>query len=264
MSFSQEQKDRLRQYLKDLRLSTILERFESVAKLASEESFGPERYLFELVEQEAESRGNRKIASLLKQSKLPMEKSLKAFDQKRLPQKVRHQLQMLLKGDFIKNKENVLAFGNPGAGKSHLLSAIAQELIRQRQIKVYFSTCNILIQNLLIAKRNLEIPKLLKKLSNYDLLYIDDIGYVQQSREEMEVLFTLLAACYEQTSVMITSNLAFSNWEQIFKDPMTTAAVIDRLVHHSVILELNLSSYRLQAAKESKSTNETIENMSHA
>lgn len=107
----------------------------------------------------------------------------------------------------------------------------------------------MLVQELLVAKRELELPKILKKFSRYDAILIDDIGYVQQSREEMEVLFTLLTHCYERSSVMITSNLLFSQWKKIFKDPMATAAAIDRLVHHSVILEVNIDSYRLEKAK---------------
>ena len=135
--------------------------------------------------------------------------------------------------------------------KTHLLCAIGHSLIQQGH-KVYFSTCSLLVQELLRAKRDLVLEKTLKKLAGYEALIIDDIGYVQQNREEMEVLFTLLAHRYERGSVMLTSNLAFSKWESIFKDPMTTAAAIDRLVHHSVILELNLSSYRIEAAKQRK------------
>jgi len=107
-----------------------------------------------------------------------------------------------------------------------------------------------MVQDLLVAKRDLALPRTLKRLSGYDVLMIDDLGYVQQNREEMEVLFTLLADRYERGSVMITSNLPFSKWESIFKDPMTTAAAIDRLVHHSVILELNLPSYRMEHARQ--------------
>ena len=149
------------------------------------------------------------------------------------------------------HKENILAFGNPGSGKTHLLCAIGQELIRNGR-KVYFATCSLLVQDLLKAKQQLQLARVLKKLSKYDALIIDDIGYVQQDRSEMEVLFTLLADRYERGSVMITSNLPFSKWEQIFKDPMVTAAAIDRLVHHSVILELNIESYRMAAAKKKK------------
>ena len=117
---------------------------------------------------------------------------------------------------------------------------------------MYFSPCSLLVQELLIAKRDLKLSRVLKRLGRFDAILIDDIGYVQQSREEMEVLFTLLAERYERGSVMLTSNLPFSKWETIFKDPMTTAAAIDRLVHHSVILELNLPSFRLETAKQSK------------
>jgi DNA replication protein DnaC len=149
---------------------------------------------------------------------------------------------------FVGRSENILAFGNPGSGKTHLLCAIGQELIQQG-CKVLFTPCSLLVQQLLIAKRDLKLPRILKRLSRYDTIIIDDIGYVQQNREEMEVLFILLAERYERGSMMITSNLPFSKWERIFKDPMTAAAAIDRLVHHSIILELNLPSYRLEQSR---------------
>ncbi len=118
--------------------------------------------------------------------------------------------------------------------------------------RVYCATCSLLVQDLLRAKQELKLARIIKRLSKYDAIIIDDMGYVQQDREEMEVLFTLLAQRYEKGSVMITSNLPFSKWENIFKDPMTTAAAIDRLVHHSVILELNVPSYRVAQAKKRK------------
>ena len=180
-----------------------------------------------------------------------MEKNLDCFNMKRLPAKVARQVRTLLDGGFVDRSENLLAFGKSGSGKTHLLAGIAQELIRNGR-RVYFSTCSLLVQELLIAKRDLKLSRLLKRLAGFDALMIDDIGYVQQSREEMEVLFTLLAERYERGTVMLTSNLAFSKWEAIFKDPMTTAAAIDRLVHHSVILELNIPSFRLEEAKQAK------------
>ena len=176
---------------------------------------------------------------------------LASFELKRLSAKLKRQVQTLLEGGFVDRCENVLAFGNPGSGKTHLLAAIAHEMIQQRR-RVYYQPCSLLVQELLIAKRDLKLSRVLKKFGRYDVLVIDDIGYVQQSREEMEVLFTLLADRYERGSVMLTSNLPFSKWEAIFKDPMTTAAAIDRLAHHSVILELNMPSYRLASAKQSK------------
>ena len=152
-------------------------------------------------------------------------------------------------------RENILAFGRPGSGKTHLLCAICHELARQGR-KVYFTSCDLMVQELLRAKRDLELDKRLKKYAKYEVILIDDFGYVKQEREEMEVLFTLLAHRYERGSLLLTSNLPFSKWEVIFKDPMTTAAAIDRLVHHSVILELNVPSYRAEQASKRKQKNE--------
>jgi len=235
-------------YLKELHLPTIRESFEDIAHKAQQESLSYERYLLELTERECEDRRQRRIERLLRESRLPLEKNIDSFDMERLPKKVQQQVTMLLDGAFLDRKENVLAFGNPGTGKTHILCAIGQELINSGR-RIYFTACSLLVQDLLIAKQNLKLSRFIKRLSKYDAVIIDDLGYVQQSREEMEVLFTLLAERYERGSVMITSNLPFSKWENIFKDPMTTAAAIDRLVHHSVILELNLKSYRVEQAK---------------
>lgn len=241
--------ERLEGHLKELRLPTIWECFEQEAVRAAKESLGYEQYLMELTEREVEDRRHRRIAKELRESRMPLEKDLSSFDLKRLPRKVQMQTQTLLKGEFLDRCENVLAFGNPGSGKTHLLCAIAQELIRQGH-RILFTTCALLVQDLLKSKRDLKLTSKLKRLSRYSAVLIDDIGYVQQNRQEMEVLFTLLAERYERGSVMLTSNLPFSQWEKIFKDPMTTAAAIDRVVHHSVILELNLPSYRLEESKK--------------
>ena len=235
--------------LKKLYLSTMKECYRDEADLARQESLSYELYLQELVIRECEERRRKRITRYMRESKLPLEKNLDSFDRSRLPSRINSLVNSLLDGSFLKRAENILAFGNPGSGKTHLLCAIAQELIN-RDKRILFTPCSILVQDLLVAKRELELPKILKKFSKYDAIFIDDIGYVQQSREEMEVLFTLLAHCYERTSVMLTSNLPFSQWEKIFKDPMTTAAAIDRLVHHSIILEVNLESYRLEKAKK--------------
>jgi DNA replication protein DnaC len=164
---------------------------------------------------------------------------------------VLQQVRTLLAGDFVDRQENLLAFGTPGSGKTHLLCAIAQELVRQGR-PAYFRRCSLLVQELLQAKQELRLSRLLKKWGGYEIMVVDDLGYVQQNREEMEVLFTFFAERYERGSVLLTSNLPFSKWEQIFRDPMTTAAAIDRLVHHSVIMELNLPSYRAEQAKKGK------------
>jgi len=188
---------------------------------------------------------------LLHDSRLPLEKNWEALDLKRLPAKVVQQARTLLEGSFVERHENVLVFGQPGAGKTHLLCAIGQELVRAGR-KVSYRKCGLLVQELLAAKRDLKLPRVLKQMAGHEALIIDDLGYVQQNREEMEVLFLLLAERYERGSVLLTSNLPFSGWEAIFKDAMTTAAAIDRLVHHSVILELNIPSYRAEQARKAR------------
>ena len=238
----------LKECLRELKLPTVYAWYGEQAERARREHIGYEQYLGELMEREVEARRERRIGKYLRESRLPLEKNLESFERDRLPRKVDMQVSALVEGSFLERSENVLAFGNPGSGKSHLLCAIAQELVYKER-RIYFRRCDVLVQELLNAKRELELVRLLKQLSKYDAILIDDIGYVQQSREEMEVLFSLLADRYEQASVMLTSNLAFSEWEKIFKDPMVTAAAIDRLVHHSIILELNIPSYRLQEAQ---------------
>ena len=235
--------------LKQLHLATIRAGFQEAAGLAVQNNLSYEQYLLNLVEQELETRTQKRIHRLQRESKLPLEKTIAVFNRKRLPEKVNRLVAILLQGDFTDKCENVLAFGNPGSGKTHLLCAVGHELIRKGK-RVLFSPCSLLVQKLLMVKRDLKLSQYLKKIGKYDAIIIDDIGYVQQSRDEMEVLFTLLADRYEKSSIMITSNLPFSQWEKIFKDPMTTAAAIDRLVHHSVILELNIDSYRLEKSKE--------------
>ena len=237
--------------LKELHLPTVRACYEEQADQARQENITYEYYLAEVMEREREVRRHNRIQRLLRDSKLPLEKNLENFEMNRLPSKLRTQVKALINGSFVERSENILAFGNPGSGKTHLLCAIGQELIQQGR-KVLFTPCSLLVQQLLVAKRDLNLPKSLKRLSRYDAIIIDDIGYVQQNREEMEVLFILLADRYERGSLMITSNLPFSKWERIFKDPMTAAAAIDRLVHHSIILELNLLSYRLEQSRGKK------------
>jgi DNA replication protein DnaC len=238
--------------LKELHLPMFREYYQEFAQNATANELGYEEYLYELAVRECEVRRANKIARLVKASKLPLEKTLATFDLKRLPLKIRRQITMLLGGSFVERNENILAFGKPGSGKTHLLCAVCHELARQGK-RVYFGCCDLMVQELLRAKQELKLDKWLKKLSRFDVLMIDDFGYVKQNRDEMEVLFTLLAHRYERGSVLITSNLPFSKWEMIFKDPMTTAAAIDRLVHHSVILELNVPSYRAEQARKRKS-----------
>lgn len=235
--------------LRALKLPSFVACHAGVAEQAESQGWNFKQYLSHLAEQELEERKNRKIDRLTRMSKLPREKILETFDMSRMSDKVRRRVSSLCDGDFIGRAENLLAFGLPGRGKTHLICAIGHELIK-RGYNILFTPAYSLVQNLLIAKRDLCLDKELRRLDRFDAVILDDIGYIQQEREEMEVLFTFLGERYERRSVMITSNLVFSQWDKIFQDPMTTAAAIDRVVHHATILELNGSSYRNDVASK--------------
>jgi DNA replication protein DnaC len=152
----------------------------------------------------------------------------------------------------------VLAFGLPGRGKTHFLAAVGHELILRHQKRILFVPTFKLVQRLLEAKKRFELETLLKKLDGFEAIILDDLGYVQQSREEMEVLFTFFAERYERRSVLISSNLVFSQWDKIFQDPMTTMAAIDRLIHHSIILEFDGESHRAKSHKAQRNKAVTV------
>jgi DNA replication protein DnaC len=229
--------------LRGLRLPAFIDHAETLAGQAEREGWGYIGYLQHLTELECQQRAARRLARKQQQSKLPQSKTLASLDLQRLSPEVRRYITSLCTGEFVDNARNVLAFGLPGRGKTHVICAIGHELIQNGYAVLFLPTYK-LVQQLLQAKQQLRLHKELQHLDLFDAIILDDIGYVQQSREEMEVLFTFLAERYERRSVMLTSNLVFSEWGRIFKDPMTTAAAIDRLVHHAVILELQGTSYR--------------------
>jgi DNA replication protein DnaC len=235
--------------LRALKLPAFVAYHDEVAQRAEQGGWPFQDYLVELTQLELDERQQRKLERLRRASQLPPEKTLATLDLSRLPAKVRRVLPGLCEGGFIERAENLLAFGLPGRGKTHALCAIGHELI-QRGYRILFAPAYRLVQRLLIAKRDLALEAELRRLDAFDAVLLDDIGYVQQDREEMEVLFTFLAERYERKSVLITSNLVFSQWDQIFKNPMTTAAAIDRLVHHAVILEMTGPSIRSEEAAQ--------------
>src|SRR6478752_2781566 len=204
--------------LTELHLPTVKRIYEEAARLAERETLSYERYLLDLVSRESQERQQKRIQRLLRQSRIPAEKALANFNLKRLPPKVALLTKSLIEGEVLDRRDNVLAFGNPGSGKTHLLCAIGQELIARGR-RMYFTTAALLIQDLLIAKRDLKLSRLIKKLGHFEGLIIDDLGSVRQSREEMEVLFTLLAERYERGSVFISSNLPFSKMGKNFQGP---------------------------------------------
>lgn len=241
--------DSLPMLLRSLGLTTVVREQAAAIERAESENWGYRRFLQYLMEGEANERLRRRIERLVKESGLPATKTMGTLDEKKLPDKVRRQIPSLVEGDLVRRGDNLLCFGLPGRGKTHFVAAIAREWIQRHQMKVLFTPTFKLVSQLLAAKRDLKLPSLLARLDRFDAIVLDDLGYVQQARDEMEVLFTFLAERYEKKSVIITSNLVFSQWDQIFKDPMTTMAAIDRLVHHATILEFTGDSQRAQSAK---------------
>jgi len=252
--------EQIQQNLHILRMPTAVESVADLLTTASRETWTFEAFLAELLEQEMEGRRQRRLERLQKASHLPVGKTLSSFEQDALPLQLRRQLSQLCTGEFVGRAENLLVFGLPGRGtpalaggarETHFAAAVGHELVRIGY-SVLFTPTYRLVDELLRAKRELLLEHELRRLDRYEVLILDDIGYVQQSRDEMEVLFTLLAERYERRSVIITSNLVFSQWEQIFKDPMTTAAAIDRVVHHSIIVEFGkeIPSHRAQEAAQ--------------
>jgi len=238
----------LRSLLERLNLGAMAQAFADVALKAAKEGLSHEGYLFELATLEEEQRTARRTARLLRQSGLPQEKTFRTFDLQRLSPALQLQIERLKSGAFLEQATNVIAVGKPGVGKSHVLAAVAYELIVAGYPLLWMPS-SLLIQRLLAAKRDLRLPQELTKLDKFACVVLDDIGYVQHDRDEMEVLFTFLAERYERKSVMLTTNLVFSEWQRIFKDPMTTLAAIDRVVHHSVILDMmGVESFRAKEA----------------
>ena len=238
--------DVLQVHLRALRMPTAREVIGETITLAEKEDWSIATFMRELLERELEGRRERRIARNLKSSHLPPGKTAAALDTKRLPQRIRRQFQQLCGGEFVDRADNVLVFGLPGRGKTHLAAAIGHELVQQGR-RVLFSPTFKIVDRLQRAKRDLELERELRRLDRFEVLILDDLGYVQQSRDEVEVLFTLLAERYERRSVVITSNLVFSEWDRIFKDPLTTAAAVDRVVHHSVIIEFGEGTRSIRA-----------------
>jgi DNA replication protein DnaC len=235
--------------LRGLKLLAMADSVADVALKAARANLSHEAFLYELVRLEQEQRSQRRVERLRRESGLPREKTFATLELATFPPLVRQQVERLRRGEFVAQAVNVVAVGPPGVGKSHLLASVAHSLVQQG-VPVLWSSTAQLMQRLLAAKRDLRLPQELARLDRFPCLILDDIGYVQHDQDEMEVLFTLLSERYERKSVLLSTNLVFSEWTRIFKHPLTTVAAIDRVVHHSVILDLmGMASYRAQAAK---------------
>jgi DNA replication protein DnaC len=246
---AQTRQSELEALLYAFHLPSFSKNYQQYARQAEKERVDHVGYLYQLSKVESEERYNRKTERLIRQARLPRGKTLEGFDLGRFSGLSESQVRELGDGACLDRAENILIFGNPGTGKTHLAASLGREwCLRGR--RVAFTTASSLVQDLLTAKRDLKLNAVLKRLDAFEALIIDDISYIPQDREETDVLFVLLSERYERRSLVITSNLPFSQWDKVFKDAMTTMAAVDRLVHHSTVLELNGESYRAQTAKK--------------
>ena len=235
------------QALSALRLPSMSRSWQDIATEATEHSWSHERFLGALCELELAERGNRRLVAALQAAKLPPGKRLDSFEFGLVPGLSRQRVAALCSGDWVKAHGNCLLFGGSGTGKSHIAAAIAYGLIESGHSALFVRT-NDLVQRLQAARRDLALPALLGKLDRIDCLILDDLGYVRKDQSETSILFELIAERYEHRSLIITCDRPFADWTSIFTDQTMTVAAIDRLVHHSTILEFGSESYRKRAA----------------
>jgi len=237
-------------YLKGFRLPTMAALVEETVRTAEAEDWGYDRLLCYLCECEHQDRHQRRVARLLKQSGLSEQATFDGADLQLWPVQIRRRIPSLLDGDFVPRAENVLCFGLPGRGKTFFLEALGRELIMRHQYRVLCVRAATRVERrLLNAKKDLQLEQALKRLDRYDVVLIDELGYTEHRRDEMEVFFMFLASRYQHKSVMISSNLVCDEWDRIFKDTMLSMAAADRLLHHGIVLRFDNASIRDQLAK---------------
>lgn len=238
--------------LNELRLPTIKTLWPRFAETADREGWPAARFLAAIAEHELAERANRRIERHLAEAHLPPGKTLDSFAFEAVPMISKAQVMAMAAGDsWLAKGANVLMFGPPGGGKSHLAAAIGLALI-ENGWRVLFTRTTDLVQKLQVARRELQLEAAIAKLDKFDLLILDDLAYVTKDQAETSVLFELISARYERRSILITANQPFGEWNRVFPDPAMTLAAVDRLVHHATIFEMNVESYRRRAAMEAK------------
>jgi DNA replication protein DnaC len=243
---------RLEYNLKQLRLATFIQSYQEQAEEAIKNQLSYIQYLAILTELEVIKRSNALIQRRLKEAQFPIIKTLDSFDFTQVASVKKETILQLCEGNFATNAKNIIFFGPCGTGKTHLALALGRELCLKKY-RVYFKNVSHFINLLQEANQNLSLHKFFKRMGKYDLIILDELGYIPFEREATNLLFQFLAEQYERRSLLITTNLAFSQWDQIFKDKLTTVATVDRLIHHSYVLQFHGESYRLKSSqKENK------------
>lgn len=243
---------RLNLLLNELRLPAVKVLWPQFAEQSDKEGWPAARFLATIAEHEIAERGRRRVERHLVEARLPAGKTFDNFDFEAVPMISKAQVSALAAGDsWLGKGANLLLFGPPGGGKSHLAAAIGLALI-ENGWRVLFTRTTDLVQKLQVARRELNLEAAINRLDRFDLLILDDLAYVTKDQAETSVLFELISARYERRSMMITANQPFGEWNKVFPDPAMTLAAIDRLVHHSTIVEMNVESYRRRTALERK------------
>ena len=243
--------------LTELRLPTMKRLAMSLCTQSDREGWPAHRLLEALLEHELAERETRRIDRHRAEACLSPDKRLSSFDFAAVPSVSKAQVMALAEGhEWLDRGANVLLFGPPGVGKSHLVSALGHALVDAGK-RVLFTRCSDIVQRLQAARQELRLPQELAKLDRFDLLILDDLSYVRRDQSETSVLFELIAERYERTSLAVTANTPFSQWGEVFVEPAMTLAAVDRLVHHATILEMNVESYRRRAAQGTQAARRT-------
>lgn len=229
--------EQIQTYAKRLKLSWIRENFNQIEAETNEE------YLLKLFEKEVQNREERKVNLLLSQAQLPKTGSTPfQWEHIQIPQGIERTA--VINGDFIKERENLILYGGVGTGKTYLATLLSLNAIHRFGSQVKFYTVAGLVNKLIEANQKNTLPKLMKQIEKLDLLILDELGYIPLNKEGAELLFQVISMCYENRSIVITTNLQFGQWNHVFGDPILTEAVIDRLIHHSHLLVFKGDSFR--------------------
>ena len=241
----------LSEHLKQLKLTTALRQYPVLAREARDEGWAYEDFLLSLMESELQARADNRLKRRIRDARFPLVKTMESFDYDAAPGLDRRLVKELMNGAYIRECRNIIFVGKTGTGKTHLATALGLEACRQG-IRTRFATGAGLVNDLIEARSERTMGRVIQRHAHSGLLILDELGYVPFSREGSQLLFQVLADRYERGSVIITTNLGFADWTQLFGDPTLTAALLDRLTHKAFIINCNWDSYRLRESLKKK------------